>query len=586
MTKPTDFNSQERASFYRLIGARRDVRHFRPDPIPADVLQRVLEAAHAAPSVGLMQPWNFLIIQSLEIRQQIKDSFATVNEDEKAKLAGTARDGLYRSLKLEGILEAPLNIAVTCDPRRSGPFILGNAPWPETGAYSVCLAIENLWLAARAEGLGVGWVSLLEKDRIARILQIPPEIELIAYLCIGYPVALSSTPMLEEVGWKKRETLAPLLFSDTWNKPYMNNHADLNPPVEQVHRASIESLRAAARQKIDGKTKPPGSLGKLEALAVRLATIKGTLEPKIDRQRLLVFAGSHGVTARGVSAYPSEVTQQMVLNFLGGGAAINVLTRHAGIELYVIDAGVCGDWSQEALACPHFFERKVRAGTRDFSSERAMTTEECERAMEVGREQVRLAQRDGVELIGIGEMGIGNTTSASALYAALFKLRSDKVTGRGTGVTDENVLLKARVVHEALELHAPHETEPRARYWLEAVGGYEIAAMVGVVLEAANLNLPVVVDGFIATAAAAIAFSLDPKCREVAFFSHRSNERAHGVMLETLGVDPLLDFDLRLGEGSGAALVMPLLTASAKILCEMATFASAGVSNRTEDSTP
>ena len=179
----------------------------------------------------------------------------------------------------------------------------------------------------------------------------------------------------------------------------------------------------------------------------------------------------------------------------------------------------------------------------------------------------------------------GLNSSASALYAAFFNLRSDKVAGRGTGITDENVLLKARVVQEALELPAPHQTEPRARYWLEAVGGYEIAAMVGVVLEAANLNLPVVVDGFIATSAAAIAFSLEPKCREVAFFSHRSNERAHGVMLETLGVDPLLDFDLRLGEGSGAALAMPLLTASAKILCEMATFASAGVSNRTEDST-
>jgi len=585
MTKPTDFNSQERASFYRLIGARRDVRHFRPDPVPADVLQRVLEAAHAAPSVGMMQPWNFLVIQSTEIRQQIKDSFASVNEEEKAKLAGTGRDALYRSLKLEGILEAPLNIAVTCDPRRSGPFILGNAPWPETGAYSVCLAIENLWLAARAEGLGVGWVSLLEKKRAAQILRLPAEIELVAYLCVGYPVELSTTPMLEKVGWKKRDVLPPLLFADTWGTPYACNHADLNSPVEQVQPLSSESLHAAAQQKIDNKTKPPGSLGKLEKLAVRLATIKGTLDPKIDRQRLLVFAGSHGVTARGVSAFPSEVTRQMVLNFIQGGAAINVLTRHAGIELHVIDTGVCGDWSQEDLACPHFFDRKVRAGTRDFSRERAMTAEECERAMEAGREQVRLAQHDGIELIGIGEMGIGNTTSASALYAALFDLRADKVTGRGTGITDENVLLKARVVREAMELHAPHETEPRARYWLEAVGGYEIAAMVGVLIEAARLNLPVVVDGFIATSAAAIAFSLEPKCREIAFFSHRSNERAHGVMLETLGADPLLDFDLRLGEGSGAALAMPLLTASAKILCEMATFASAGVSNRAEDST-
>jgi nicotinate-nucleotide--dimethylbenzimidazole phosphoribosyltransferase len=583
MTTPQDFNAQERASFYRLIAARRDVRQFRPEPIPVDALRRVLEAAHAAPSVGLMQPWNFLVIQSLEIRRQIKDSFASVNDDEKAKLTGTAREGLYGSLKLEGILEAPLNLAVTCDSRRSGPFILGNAPWPETGAYSVCLAIQNLWLAARAEGLGVGWVSLLEKERVARILQLPPEIELIAYLCIGYPVALSTTPMLEKVGWKKRETLTPLLFADTWGNPYARTSAEMDVNLDRTSATSRERLRSAAQEKIDGKTKPPGSLGKLEALAVRLATITDSLQPRMDRQRLFVFAASHGVTARGVSAYPAEVTRQMVLNFIDGGAAINVLARHAGIELHVIDVGVGGEWPEDALAAPGFFPRNVRAGTRDLSRERAMTPQECDQALEAGREQVRLARRDGIHLVGIGEMGIGNTTSASAIFAALYHLRAVKVTGRGTGVTDENVLLKAGVVQEGLDLHAPHETEPRARYWLEAVGGYEIAAMVGTLLEAARFGIPVVVDGFIATSAAAIAFHLEPKCREVAFFSHRSNERAHGAMLETLGVEPLLDFDLRLGEGTGAALAMPILAASARIMCEMATFASAGVSDRVED---
>ena len=487
-----------------------------------------------------------------------------------------------KALKLEGILETPINIAVTCDSRRSGPFILGNAPWPETGVYSVCLAIENLWLAARAEGLGVGWVSLIEKEKAAQILQLPPEIELVAYLCIGYPVELSSTPMLEKVGWKKRESLAPLLFADTWGKPYDVQEVDTTP--ELLSPQDRPSIQAAAQEKIDQKTKPPGSLGKLEKLAVRLATIQGTLEPKMDRQRIIVFAGSHGVAARGVSAYPSEVTLQMVLNFLSGGAAINVLARHAGIELHVVDVGVAGDWPESALSCANFFQRNVRAGTRDFSTERAMTSEECDEALEAGREQVRLASRDGIELIGIGEMGIGNTTSASAIFAVLFGLSADKVAGRGTGVTDESILLKARVVKESLELHANPVSNAGARYWLEAVGGYEIAAMAGVLLEAANLNLPVVVDGFIATSAAAIAFSLDPKCRDIAFFSHRSNERAHGLMLDTLGVEPLLDLDLRLGEETGAALAMPILVASAKILCEMATFASAKVSNRVEGS--
>jgi nicotinate-nucleotide--dimethylbenzimidazole phosphoribosyltransferase len=337
-------------------------------------------------------------------------------------------------------------------------------------------------------------------------------------------------------------------------------------------------IAALALDKMNRKTKPPGSLGVLESVAVRLADLQQCLEPKLSKKRICVYAGTHGVTAEGVSAYPSEVTGQMVLNFLSGGAAINVLARHAGIEIHIIDAGVDADWPDALLKQRQFFCRAVRRGTSNFFQEPAMTRVECERALDIGREQVRAAMGDGIDLLGIGEMGIGNTTAASALFVALCGLTPEEAVGRGTGVDDATLQRKTEVVAGALERSAPHCTEPAGLYWLHVVGGFEIAAMAGTLLEAAKARLPVVVDGFIATAAAAAAFNIDQRCRDTCFFSHRSGEQAHGKALEALEVEPLLDLKMRLGEGTGAALAMPILEAAAKILCEMATFESAGVS--------
>ncbi|MBW0001168.1 MAG: nicotinate-nucleotide--dimethylbenzimidazole phosphoribosyltransferase [Verrucomicrobia bacterium] len=336
----------------------------------------------------------------------------------------------------------------------------------------------------------------------------------------------------------------------------------------------------AARQRIDAKTKPRGSLGKLETIAVRLAWIQQDLMPQVRRKRVCVFAASHGIAAAGVSAYPPEVTGQMVLNFLAGGAAINVLARHGGIEVHVVDTGVDADWPETVLARPDFFVRRSRRGTRNFLEGRAMTPAECEGALQAGREQARLAVADGIQLLGIGDMGIGNTTAASALFAALLGLDAREVVGRGTGVSAAGVERKAEAVTCALRKHAPDAVVPRD--WLEAVGGYEIAAMAGTILEAAAHRLPTVIDGFIATASAAAAFSIEPACRDFCFFAHRSDERAHGAVLAALGADPLLDLGLRLGEGTGAALAMHLIEAAAKVIGEMATFESAGVSGPAE----
>lgn len=583
---PTEeFSNLDQDLIHRLILARRDIRHFRPEPISEDALFRILGAAHAAPSVGLMQPWNFILIDSLDIRRQIKSSFAAVNTREQGKLEGDPRSELYGSLKLEGILEAPLNIAVTCDHSRGGPFVLGRGPMPRTAAYSVCLAIENLWLAARVEGVGVGWVSILDPEAVAKLLELPPEVELIAYLCIGHPIEFRPKPLLEEVGWKTREQLQPFVFANRWGNPRKLEDPRaplLKEPVPEANSAITE----AARLKIARKTKPLGSLGVLEQVAVRLAALQQTLAPKLTRKRICIYAGTHGITAEGVSAYPSEVTGQMVLNFLQGGAAINVLARHAGIDLQIIDTGINTIWPEEIANRPNFFVRSIRPGTRNFLNEPAMSPEECEQAIGIGREQVQRAQADGVEVLGIGEMGIGNTTSASCLLAVLCGFSPAEAVGRGTGVSDAVLTRKIDVVSRAIERHSAAASGEPGLYWLQVVGGFEIAAMTGTILAAAESSLPLVVDGFIATAAAAAAFQIDPRSRNVCFFSHRSDEQAHAKALRALGVEPLLDLKMRLGEGTGAALAMPVLEAAAKVLCEMATFDTANVSGAVSEQGP
>lgn len=217
------FSDAEREAVYRVIQARRDIRKFSAEPVPEPVLMRVLEAAHRAPSVGFMQPWNFILIRSRPTRERIRESFEKTNAAELKKLSADERHDLYTRLKLEGILESPLNIAVTCDESRGGTFVLGRAPMPETSLYSACLAIENMWLAARAEGVGVGWVSILEPVRVSEILGLPPPVRLVAYLCVGYPEEFRPKPMLEETGWRARLPLSDLIFEERWGEPASRN---------------------------------------------------------------------------------------------------------------------------------------------------------------------------------------------------------------------------------------------------------------------------------------------------------------------------------------------------------------------------
>jgi nicotinate-nucleotide--dimethylbenzimidazole phosphoribosyltransferase len=339
------------------------------------------------------------------------------------------------------------------------------------------------------------------------------------------------------------------------------------------------ALERALLHRLSVQTKPPGSLGLLESTGVRLGLLQNTVSPRAETFRVCVFAASHGIAARGVSAYPAEVTAQMVGNFLAGGAAICVLARAAGASLHVVDAGV--DAPDAAWPGPgtYFFQRAARKGTRCFSREPAMSAQECDSAMEAGREQARLALADGVDVLAIGEMGIGNTTSAAALCAALLPAPAAVVAGLGTGVDAAGLTRKIQVIEQALETYTVNiHDETLGRHWLECVGGYEIAAMTGCILAAAEANLPLLVDGFIASAAALVAARMDPAALECCFFAHQSAEAGHALLLEKLSATPLLHLGLRLGEGTGAALAFPLLRAAARLLSEMATFESAGVS--------
>jgi nicotinate-nucleotide--dimethylbenzimidazole phosphoribosyltransferase len=332
----------------------------------------------------------------------------------------------------------------------------------------------------------------------------------------------------------------------------------------------------AARAHLDSLTKPLGSLGRLEDLAAQWFAICEGRFPSTLNKSVYVFAADHGITAEGVSAYPSQVTQQMVLNFLAGGAAINVLARLNQVEVNVVDVGVDGDLSGHA----GLIQRKVRRGSRNMLREAAMSDPELDAALAVGQALAEAAYAQSTNLIAVGEMGIGNTTAASVMTAALTGLPANLVTGKGTGVESEAYARKCRVVESVVNLHFSETASPREI--LRRGGGLEIAAMTGLILGAAQRKIAIVVDGFISTAAAAIACGLAPNVRPCLFAGHRSQEPGHRVLLAHLELEPILDLEMRLGEGTGAVLAMPILEAAMRLYQEMATFTSAGISGAKE----
>ena len=332
--------------------------------------------------------------------------------------------------------------------------------------------------------------------------------------------------------------------------------------------------RQKARQRLCEQTRPEGRLGELERYLERIVSIQAKEKPSVSKKRIVVFAADHGVEAEGVSLYPREVTPAMVYNFLSGGATINTFARSVGVEVEVVDVGVDFEFRFE----PHLISKKIRRGTSNIREKQAMSSFELFQAIEIGWERAAQAKKDGVELLGIGEMGIGNTTAASAVISALTKIDPKKITGKGTGI-DETVLEhKIRVIEEALQVNQPFLTDPFSI--LQSLGGFEIAAISGCVMGAAYFKIACVVDGWIASSGALVPIQLNPSILDYLFFAHESEEKGHRILLEELDVRPILRLSMRLGEGTGACLAMGILEAAVSAYNEVSTFEEAKVARK------
>ncbi|MFJ2751714.1 nicotinate-nucleotide--dimethylbenzimidazole phosphoribosyltransferase [Streptomyces sp. NPDC087297] len=567
----------EREAVLRVMRERRDIRKgFRTDPIPHEVLLRVLEAAHTAPSVGHSQPWDFVVIRSAETRRTMHE-LAQRQREAYAKSLPKGRAKQFKELKIEAILDTPVNIVVTADPTRGGRHTLGRHTQPQMAPYSSALAVENLWLAARAEGLGVGWVSFFDEREMVRELGLPEHLEVVAYLCVGYVDEFPEEPELAQAGWSQRRPLSWVVHEETYGRralPGEEPHDLLSETVASIRPLDAKALGEAwERQK--RMTKPAGALGMLEIISAQLAGLSRVCPPPIpEPAAVAIFAGDHGVHAQGVTPWPQEVTTQMVANFLGGGAVCNAFANQVGAEVCVIDVGVAGDLP----ATPGLLPRKVRPGTADLSTGPAMTREEAVAAIEVGIETARDLVAAGNKALLTGEMGIANTTVSAALISVFTGVDPAEVTGRGTGINDETHARKVEVVRRALELHQPDPADPIGV--LAAIGGLEHAAIVGLLLGGASLRTPVILDGVSAGAAALVARAIAPESLSACIAGHRSAEPGHVAALNKLGLRPLVDLDLRLGEGTGALLALPLVQSAARAMHEVATFDSAGVTEK------
>ncbi|OLZ72956.1 5,6-dimethylbenzimidazole synthase [Streptomyces sp. IMTB 2501] len=567
----------EREAVLKVMRERRDIRNgFRSDPIPHEVLLRVLEAAHTAPSVGHSQPWDFVVIRSAETRRTMHE-LAMRQREAYAKSLPKGRAKQFKELKIEAILDTPVNIVVTADPTRGGRHTLGRYTQPQMAPYSSALAVENLWLAARAEGLGVGWVSFFDEREMVRALGLPEHLEVVAYLCVGYVDEFPDEPELMQAGWSKRRPLSWVVHEETYGRralPGEEPHDLLAETVAQIRPLDAKALGEAwERQK--RMTKPAGALGMLEIISAQLSGLSRQCPPPIpEPAAVAIFAGDHGVHAQGVTPWPQEVTAQMVANFLGGGAVCNAFANQVGAEVCVVDVGVAADLP----ATPGLLPRKIRAGTSDMTTGPAMTREEAKTAIEVGIETARDLVAAGNKALLTGEMGIANTTASAALISVFTGADPAEVTGRGTGINDETLARKTEVVRRALDFHQPDPADPIGV--LAAIGGFEHAAMVGLLLGGASLRTPVILDGVSAGAAALVARAIAPEVLAACIAGHRSAEPGHVAALNKLGLRPLVDLDLRLGEGTGALLALPLVQSTARAMHEVATFDSAGVTEK------
>ncbi len=557
------FPEASREAFYEVLAARRDIRRYRPDPVPQDIVERVLRAAHSAPSVGHCQPWRFLVVTEPETR----DRAARMADQQRLRQAAQMEPDAGRrllDLQLEGIREAPLGVVVACDRRTVAAGVLGRATFPDADVWSCACAIENRWLAARAEGLGLGWVTLFDPDELSDLLGLPDGVVTLGWLCLGWPDERPPAPGLERAGWSRRQPLSDVVLYERWDQTPSTDNPSSDAPSPAETAAPISHLRApagvdvvSARDAADQLLTPPGSLGVLDrcvdrveaAIAasmgsrVRGTAVQGKAVDATPRGALILAAGRHRVVNLGVSAFDPSVTDEVVAASRAGESAGAVAARANGLTFVLEDAG---------------------SSDGDLASTDALSDERVVDLIERGRLVGAAAARHH-SVIALGEVGIGNTTVAAALSAALLGLSAQDVVGLGAGADSamlerkhgvvESALARLRGSGDAVE-KAPAVEPLRA---LAVVGGPEFALLTGVVLGAAQAGVVCVLDGLATSVAALSAVRMEPGALAYIVAGQCSRERAHHLVLEHLGLEPLLDLRLRAGEGVGAALATGLV---------------------------
>ena len=521
------FPADQQDALHDIIAARRDVRRFRPDDIDDVTMQRLLDAAHRAPSVGHSQPWRFILVRDPDLRAK---AAWLADRERLAQAAGLDEDSARQllTLQLEGIREAPLGLVICCDRRVEAAGVLGRATYADSDMWSCACAIQNLWLAARAAGLGVGWVTLFRPADLSELLDIPDGVETLGWLCIGYPDERNDAPGLERVGWSKRQLLTDVVMTDRWE-----SERGATKPRSRV-RTPPQKAVVGARDDADQLLTPPGSLGVLDKALDRIVSCCG-LGPL--GATLVLAGGDHPVADLGVSAYSRSVTSDVIAAATAGQSIGIRAAVAAGIAWKVVDAGSA---SGDLVATDALSRQRVLQLVDD--------------GVQLG---TQLAPRG---LVLLGEVGIGNTTVAACLAAALLDLPASDMVGLGSGADSAMVERKNAVVTAALRRWRDRTGgQPDGVELLSMVGGPEFALLSGVALGVAAAGGVVVLDGYATTVAAALACAMEPGVSAHLVAGQRSNERAHHLALGYLGLEPLLDLRLRAGEGVGAVLATRLL---------------------------
>lgn len=521
-----------------VVTGRRDIRRYRPDTVPEDLITSVLEAGHRAPSVGHSQPWRFIVVTDPTTRDRAAAMADRARVDQAAHLA-SERAARMLDLKLEGLREAPVGIVVACDRRTPATGVLGRATFPDADMWSCATAIENMWLTARAHGLGMGWVTLFDPDELADLLGLPEGVVTLGWLCLGWPDERPPSPGLERAAWSRKTPLEQVVVRDRW------------PADESAPQQPISHLRGPEPERLVGATdaadellSPPDSLGVLDRALNRVLAVGAH---DVTGGTLVLAGADHPVTDLGVSAFPASTTADVLTATVAGSSLGAASAAGAGLAVIAADCGV-------AQPIPGAHGARPVGERGDLATTDAMTDTDVAALVAAGREIGREAAESG--LVCLGEVGVGNTTVAAALACALLDLEPQDAVGLGSGSDADMVARKRDVVAAALA-RTQGESDPLRL--LAMVGGPEIALLTGVTLGAAAAGAPVVLDGLAGSLPGVIASRIEPATQAYLLAGQVSRERAHALVLRELGLEPLLDLRLRAGEGVGACLAASML---------------------------